>query len=140
MKKINQRFFMQILMLFIALNLHFSVYGQTAETSSAKTKGFQELKLDSKLMKREMPYRVILPVSYEVNADNRFPVIYLLHGLTGHYDYWTNQSKLVEYARNYEFIIVTPDGDNGWYCDSATVADDKYESYIIQELVREIER
>ena len=91
-------------------------------------------------MKREMPYRVILPVGYEVNADNRFPVIYLLHGLTGHYDNWTNQSKLVEYARDYDYIIVTPEGNDGWYSDSATVENDKYESYIIQELIPKIER
>ena len=114
---------MQILMLFIALNLHFSIFAQVdSETAVVgRSKGFQELKLESKLMKREMPYRVILPVGYEVNADNKFPVVYLLHGLTGHFDNWTNQSKIVEYARDYDYIIVTPEGNDGWYSDSATV-------------------
>ena len=91
-------------------------------------------------MKRKMPYRVILPANYETNKSEKFPVVYLLHGLTGHYDNWTNQSKLADYAVNYNFIIVTPEGNNGWYTDSATVADDKYESYIIQELIPEIEK
>ena len=133
---------MQILMLFIALNLHFSIFAQVdSETAVVgRSKGFQELKLESKLMKREMPFRVILPVGYEVNADKRFPVVYLLHGLTGHFNDWTDKSKIVEYARNYDYIIVTPEGNDGWYSDSTTVADDKYESYIVQELIPEIEK
>ena len=129
-------------MLIFASSLHFSIYAQTTSESAVvgKSKGFQELKLDSKLMKREMPYRVILPVGYEVNTSEKFPVIYLLHGLTGHFNNWTDKSKIVEYAKNYNYIIVTPEGDNGWYSDSATVENDKYESYIIQELIPEIEK
>ncbi len=33
-----------------------------------------------------------------------------------------------------------PEGNNGWYTDSATVTNDKYESYIISELIPEIEK
>ena len=105
-----------------------------------KSKGFQELKLDSKLMNRQMPYRVILPVGYEVNKGEKFPVVYLLHGLTGHFNDWTDKTKIVEYAKNYNYIIVMPEGDNGWYSDSVTVENDKYESYIIQESIPEIEK
>lgn len=132
MRDNKHNYFASLLFLLFALSLPSAIYSQS--------KGFQELKLDSKLMKREMPYRVILPVNYEANKTEKFPVVYLLHGLTGHFDNWTNQSKLVEYAKNYRYIIVTPEGDNGWYSDSASVADDKYESYIVQELVPEIER
>ena len=72
-----------------------------------------------------MPYRVILPVGYEDKRDaEKFPVIYLLHGLTGHFDNWSGQDQnSLEYAKNYNYIIVTPEGDNGWYSDSATVAE-----------------
>lgn len=140
MKITKHKFFVPILMLIFASSLHFSIYAQQTETSVTKSKGFQELKLDSKLMKREMPYRVILPVGYEVNAAEKFPVVYLLHGLTGHYNNWTDKSKIVEYAKNYNYIVVMPEGDNGWYTDSTTVPNDKYESYIIQELIPEIEK
>src|SRR5690606_11317066 len=37
-------------------------------------------------------------------------------------------------------IIVMPEGGNGWYSDSATVESDKYESYIVLELIPEIEK
>lgn len=132
MKNIKNKFFAPILFLLFAFSFSNAIYSQS--------KGFQEFKLDSKLMKREMPYRVILPVNYEADKAEKFPVVYLLHGLTGHFDNWTNQSKIVEYAKNYKYIIVTPEGNDGWYTDSATVETDKYESYIIQELIPEIEK
>lgn len=109
-----------------------------ASSNSAKT-----FRLKSKLMGREMPYRVVLPADYETAAASEatyYPVIYLLHGLTGHFDNWTERSKLGEFAKNYKYLIVTPEGDNGWYTDSATVQTDKYESYIVEELMPEIEK
>lgn len=106
----------------------------------AQKASVQTVKLNSKLMAREIPYRVVLPVDYEKAKDKRYPVIYLLHGLTGHFDNWTNNTKLAEYAARYNYIIVTPEGNDGWYTDSATVPTDKYESYIIKELIPEVEK
>ncbi len=100
----------------------------------------RQAKLDSKLMARQMPYNLILPKDYDANKTKRYSVIYLLHGLTGHYDNWTSKTKLAEYAAKYDYIIVTPEGDNGWYSDSGSVPNDKYESYIVQELIPEIDR
>lgn len=137
------KFFSSALLL---LALSVSAFAQTTPTKPVENKAsvqasaaVQELKLGSKLMGREMPYRVVLPKNYDADKTAKFPVIYLLHGLTGRFDNWTNQSKLKEYAANYNYIIVTPEGGNGWYTDSATAANDKYESYIVQELMPEIE-
>ena len=99
----------------------------------------QTLSLKSRLMAREMPYRIILPGNYKSQAKTRFPVVYLLHGLDGHYDNWTDKTKVTEYARKYNLIIITPEGNNGWYTDSISTPNDKYESYIIQELIPEID-
>jgi putative tributyrin esterase len=99
-----------------------------------------EGKLASKLMAREMPYRVILPPDYSKNSAARYPVVYLLHGLSGHYDNWTDKTKLDLYAQDHKFIIVTPEGNDGWYTDSVSVPNDKYESYIIKELIPEIDK
>jgi S-formylglutathione hydrolase FrmB len=97
-------------------------------------------KLASKLMGRDMPYRVILPAGYTKNTQLRYPVIYLLHGLSGHFDNWTDKTKLALYAAAYDFVIVTPEGNDGWYTNSATVPNDKYESYIIDELIPAIDK
>ncbi len=99
-------------------------------------------KLDSKLMGREMPFRVIVPMGYSdaANSAKRYPVIFLLHGLTGSHRNWTDLAKLTEYAKVSGAIIVTPEGENGWYTDGATNEKDKYESYIIKEVIPEIDK
>ena len=132
-------------MFFLALT--FSVLAQKASTKQVETKTVvqasvspQNLKLNSKLMAREMPYRVILPANYAANKTEKFAVLYLIHGLTGHFDDWADKTKLKDYAANYNYLIVMPEGNNGWYSDSATVANDKYESYIVQELLPEIDK
>lgn len=103
---------------------------------------YQTLRLNSKLMGREMPYRIILPGAYrQADEKTKYPVVYLLHGLTGHYNNWIDRTKLAsDYSLKHNTIIVTPEGDNGWYTDSAAKATDKYESYIIKELIPEIDR
>jgi len=98
-----------------------------------------EARLSSKLMQREMPYRVVLPEGYSTSKDKRYPVIYLLHGLFGSSANWTTLTKLPVYAQSYDAIIVTPEGENGWYTDSHLIAANKYESYIVKELIPEID-
>lgn len=128
-----------------ALFLISSGLPQVTQTAAAKAAPavssrleYQNAELDSKLMARKMPYRIILPGDYAA-SKNRYPVIYLLHGLMGHYNNWTDKTKLSEFAANYNFIIVTPEGGDGWYTDSVTVPNDKYESYIIKELIPEVD-
>lgn len=131
--------------LLLALNLlvaaAISTSGQSLGTAKALPVNVSEHKLESQLMDRQMPYRVILPSGYSdaKNSSKRYPTIYLLHGLTGHYDNWTTQTGLAKYAETYQIIIVTPEGDNGWYTDSVSNPNEKYESYIVKELVPEID-
>lgn len=115
-------------------------FAQTASEKFTLPPNVAERRLSSKLMGREMPYRVILPRSYERNKDDRYPVIYLLHGLTGHYNNWTELSKLAEHAAGFDTIVVTPEGENGWYTDHTSKPDEKWESYIISELISEIDK
>lgn len=86
-----------------------------------------------------MPYRIILPSGYSASKQKRYPVIYLLHGLFGSSENWTTLTKLPAYAKSYEFIIINPEGGDGWYTDSPTKQDDRYESYIVKELIPEID-
>ncbi len=109
--------------------------------NAQKANPFQDYKLNSKLMSREMPYRVILPSNYNPkDQKTTYPVLYLLHGLTGHFDNWQSKTKINDFSRNYNFIIVMPEGNDGWYSDSISNPNDKYESYIMQELIPEIEK
>jgi S-formylglutathione hydrolase FrmB len=102
----------------------------------------QTIQFESKLIGKTLPYNVLLPVDYNQPAakTKRYPVVYLLHGLTGHYTNWLEYTRLTDYTAGYEFIIVMPEGNNSWYTDSATVPTDKYESYIVQELIPDVEK
>ncbi|MDQ3713178.1 MAG: esterase family protein [Acidobacteriota bacterium] len=136
----KRRFYNYVLGLIFVLALTSSFQGQQAQPKAALPTTVENHKLNSKLMAREMPYRVVLPINYKSEKAQRYSVLYLLHGLTGHFDNWTERSKLAEYAAKYNYIIVTPEGNNGWYSDSATVLNDRYETYITQELVPEIDK
>lgn len=142
MKRINKSSRSVLAFLFSILAFASLTHAQQAAPKPALPANVKEEKLVSKLMGRDMPYRVVLPSGYgdAKNSGVRYPVIYLLHGLTGHYDNWTDRTKLAAYAAPYNFIIVTPEGGDGWYTDSAAKPEDKYESYIVQELIPEIDK
>lgn len=110
----------------------------SAETAPADAS--ESFQINSGLMGRNMPYGVIVPDDYKTNPEGRYPVVYLLHGLTGHHNDWTDRSKLAELAAKHRFIIVTPEGNDGWYSDSPAIPGDKYESYIVRELITEIDK
>lgn len=98
----------------------------------------QTIQFKSELIGSVLPYNVLLPVGY-ATSNQRYPVLYLLHGLFGRYDDWISRTNLAEYAAAYDLIVVTPEGHDGWYTDSAGVATDKYESYFVKELVADVD-
>jgi|ERR1051326_2449553 S-formylglutathione hydrolase FrmB len=118
-----------ILLLFFA---SLSAYGQR---SSVETIQFQ-----SKLVNATLPYNVILPQDYYISRVTRYPVLYLLHGLSGHYSDWVTHTNIADYATQYRIIVITPEGNDNWYTDSATKTNDKYESYILRELIPDVQK
>jgi putative tributyrin esterase len=96
-----------------------------------------ESSLQSRLMQRDIPYRVVMPEDYSMRRN--YPVLYLLHGLFGSCDNWLELTELRDYVVGKELVIVLPEGADGWYTDSATEELDKFESYFIDELIPEID-
>lgn len=109
----------------------------TANNARVQTVPFQ-----SQLIGKSLPYNVVLPVGYDLTAsrDKRYPVLYLLHGLFGHYDNWTTRTRLTNHTSAYEVILVTPEGNNGWYTDSQLAPKEQYESYVVKELIPDVDR
>ncbi|MGH9521281.1 MAG: alpha/beta hydrolase-fold protein [Terriglobales bacterium] len=68
---------------------------------------------------REMKYRIILPAEYGTSGK-RYPVLYLLHGLTGHFVDWESRTHLDDYVAGLPLIIAMPEGDDSWYTNSTT--------------------
>ena len=91
----------------------------------------------SAALKREMPYRVILPI--QLAPDQKLPVLYLLHGKGEGYRAWSNDSDVAGYAAQ-GLILVMPEGRSSYYMNSASRRDDRYEGYITQDLINDVER
>jgi len=93
----------------------------------------ETVRFQSKIVGASLPYKAILPADYNTATTTRYPVLYLLHGLTGHYSDWVSRSNVADYARQYRIIVVTPEGNDSWYID-------KYESYILEELIPDVQQ
>jgi S-formylglutathione hydrolase FrmB len=89
-------------------------------------------------LQREMRYRVFLPQGYEQSVK-RYPTLYLLHGLYGDFQNWSTLTNLTKWAEHLDLIIAMPDAGNSWYVNSATSETDKYEDYIVQDFLAEID-
>jgi S-formylglutathione hydrolase FrmB len=91
------------------------------------------VKFQSKLLNATLPYNVILPPDYDTARSTRYPILYLLHGLTGHYTDWVSRTNIADYAAQYRIIVVTPEGNDSWYIGN-------YETYILQELIPDVQQ
>lgn len=101
---------------------------------------FETIQLDSKQLGKTVACNVILPRDYETSRSTRYPVLYLLHGVAGHYSDWGTRTNVADYASPYRMIVIMPEGNNGWYTDSATIPADKYESFILKDLIPDVDR
>lgn len=98
----------------------------------------------SEAMKKNLKAAVTTPSSYS-ESDKHFPVLYLLHGGSGAFDDWhkkvTEPGLVNQLADAYNLIIVTPGvGPASYYFDSPMMDSVQYETYIIKELIPEIDK
>jgi len=108
----------------------------------------QSLSFTSEAMARDMQYSVYLPDGYDAEAALPYPVIYLLHGLGGSERDWPNvgragktADRLIAAGQLRPVVIVMPDGEDGWYVDSASYGGPgNYETYIQRDLQDYAER
>lgn len=107
---------------------------------SAPRTSIETVQFHSKLINATLPYEAILPADYRTSTTTRYPVLYLLHGHGGHYTDWPTRSNIADYAAQYRMIVVMPEGNNSWYVDGARGTDDKYESYILRELMPDVDK
>lgn len=109
-------------------------------TAHAQRSSIETVQFRSALVGKTLPYNVVLPPDYHTSRTTRYPVLYLLHGLSGHYSDWITKTNVADYASKYRMIVVTPEGNDGWYTDSATVGSEQYESYFLKELIPDVQK
>jgi enterochelin esterase-like enzyme len=93
----------------------------------------------SAALNRTVPYDLYLPPNYD-KTDQRYPVLYMLHGGGGHRDEWLGYG-LIDVAdaefrsgRLPPMIIMMPQGDDGFWMNNAGGGD-----YTWQDLVRHMD-
>jgi S-formylglutathione hydrolase FrmB len=99
----------------------------------------QRVKTFSQVMNKEIEAVVITPDGYP--GQQSYPVLYLLHGYSDLCDGWiTKVPAIKDYADQYDFIIVCPDGNySSWYLDSPVDSSFRYETYTARELPKWID-
>lgn len=96
----------------------------------------RDVSFHSKALNREMQYRVILPAG--AAAGVRLPVVYLLHGGGGGFRDWSNYSDVAQYAES-GLLPVMPEGESSYYTNAVDPPHDRYEDYIVQDLIADVE-
>jgi S-formylglutathione hydrolase FrmB/lysophospholipase L1-like esterase len=111
------------------------------EPAAASTEWQQGLELvthQSELLGKEKQFYIYVPAN--AKPEERFPVLYIMHGKWGSHVDWPEKANAAKLARNYRMILVFPDGDQfSWYLDSPTMPESQYQSYVAKELVAYID-
>jgi len=91
-----------------------------------------------------MPYTVYLPPGYASSPGRRYPVLYMLHGLGGDHREWaghglfTAAGELMQRGEISPMIIVTPEGERGYWMDHAR-SGSRWGTYVARDLVSTID-
>jgi len=83
---------------------------------------------------KEVPISVILPAGYDA-SEQRYPVLYLLHGYTAHCSDWVTHTHIRQYARRYQEIIVMPEAGTSWYVNNYANPQLKWQDYFIDDVI-----
>jgi putative tributyrin esterase len=95
-----------------------------------------DVSFHSVALNRDMQYRVILPA--RIAVEEKLPVVYLLHGGGGGYRDWSNYSDVAQFAEQ-GLILIMPEGDSSYFVNAAKRPQDRYEDYIINDLIADVE-
>lgn len=94
---------------------------------------------------RTMPYFVYVPPGYDETSAQRYPVLYLLHGLSGSNQEWLDYGlqaaadELIRAGQLAPLLIVLPQGDVSYWVDHAGAAGPKWGTYTAVDVVREVD-
>jgi S-formylglutathione hydrolase FrmB len=79
-------------------------------------------------------FYAVLPDGYS-KTQERYTTVYLLHGFSGDYTNWVKQTDLIKYLKEYNYIVICPDGKNSWYTNSSVLQNANFEDLIIKEII-----
>ena len=116
------------------------LWAQTFGSVDAPSLPVQDVSFYSPAVDRQMHFEILLPKDYE-NSNKRYPVIYMLHGLTSNYKAWA-QMGVPTYLNQFDMIAVIPDAGNSWYVNwsvSAQGQKNNFDDYITTDLIEYVD-
>ena len=116
----------------------FVLLASVTTTARAQEPGVRTVAFEAPSVGRTMKYNVVLPEGYD-DASDRYPVLYLLHGMQGSAHSWPSSTSaeryLYESGRN--MTVVVPTMKSNFYTDHKI--GDAYYTYVAEELPRLVE-
>ena len=102
--------------------------------------GLQAAQVDTLMVRSESMNKDIKVVAVRPDKavkGEKCPVVYLLHGYSGHAKTWIEvRPDLPQIADRDGIIFVCPDGGyDSWYWDSPIIPESRYETFISKELI-----
>ncbi|UOQ44000.1 esterase family protein [Halobacillus salinarum] len=90
----------------------------------------------SEILSKSMGMTVLLPQSPLEKADNKqnekFPVLYLLHGFSDNHTIWTRFTSIERYVADLNLAVVMPEVGNSYYTNMEY--GERYWSFLTEEL------
>jgi S-formylglutathione hydrolase FrmB len=96
----------------------------------------RDITFHSAALERDMHYRALLPKG--LVSGQKLPVVYLLHGGGADFRSWSNDSDVSHFAED-RLILIMPEGNSSYYTNSSDRPKDKYEDYIVTDLISDVE-
>jgi S-formylglutathione hydrolase FrmB len=112
-----------------------------AAAQSAQVDGVTTVEFFSPAVERTMKYNIVLPPGYET-SDERYPVLYLLHGLSQNYTSWSRLGAPFYAQEIGGLIVVMPDGGNSWYVNWAESGEGQkndWEDHIVRDVIGHVD-
>lgn len=110
--------------------------------TSAQNLELNTVEFYSPAVDRTMKYNIVLPRDYESSTE-RYPVLYLLHGLTQNFTAWGLSNGTPFYAGLYDdLIVVMPDAGNSWYVNWAendSGQKNNWEDHVVKDVVNHVD-
>lgn len=92
--------------------------------------------LNSEYLSKPDTVLVFKPDTYDSNQ--KYPLVYLLHGYSENYRQWSQTADLQKLSNQYGMIIVTPDGYVSWYVNSPHDKGSRMEDFFFKDLVPKV--
>lgn len=109
----------KLILSLLAIHIVFSALAQSPEGPQSK---IITDSIHSKVLNAYRAYNVFLPKSYETDTNKKYPILYLLHGMTDTNQAWSGRGhlqdvadQLIESGEACEMIIVTPNAGGNIY-------------------------